>query len=221
MRALTVRQPWASLIACGAKTIETRSWKTSYRGSLLIHAGKASPDLSWEGAGWALAQKHLDHERVSLAYRHAYDVDGLVLPLGAVVAVARLADVVPIVDLESDDGHVDFDEPGGVLWDEGDDLVFDYSGEESPPADGSWAWSVEGQRQLGDFGDRRWAWLLRDVRLIDPVPAKGRQGLWTPDGALLSAVGAAYDVAGETRGNIGSYAWSDQEGIRRARKVTR
>jgi len=172
VRALTVRQPWASLIACGAKTIETRSWKTSYRGSLLIHAGKASPDLSWEGAGWALAQKHLDHERVSLAYRHAYDVDGLVLPLGAVVAVASLADVVPIVDLDS--------------------------GEESPPADGSWAWSVEGQRQLGDFGDRRWAWLLRDVRLIDPVPAKGRQGLWTPDGALLSAVGAAYDVAGET-----------------------
>lgn len=38
MKALTVRQPWASLIAQGAKTIEIRSWPTKYRGPLLITA---------------------------------------------------------------------------------------------------------------------------------------------------------------------------------------
>lgn len=39
MRALTLREPWASLVLEGVKTIETRSWATRYRGELLIHAG--------------------------------------------------------------------------------------------------------------------------------------------------------------------------------------
>ena len=38
MKCLSLMQPWASLIAVGAKTIETRSWKTNYRGELYIHA---------------------------------------------------------------------------------------------------------------------------------------------------------------------------------------
>ena len=38
MRALSLRQPWASLIADGRKTIETRTWRTRYRGPLAIHA---------------------------------------------------------------------------------------------------------------------------------------------------------------------------------------
>lgn len=40
MKAITVWQPWATLLATGKKRIETRSWKTSYRGEILIHAGK-------------------------------------------------------------------------------------------------------------------------------------------------------------------------------------
>ncbi len=40
MKAITVWQPWAHLIApLGAKLIETRSWATTYRGDLAIHAG--------------------------------------------------------------------------------------------------------------------------------------------------------------------------------------
>ena len=38
MRALSVRQPWAHLIASGEKSIEVRSWGTAYRGPLLIVA---------------------------------------------------------------------------------------------------------------------------------------------------------------------------------------
>lgn len=38
MRCLTLWQPWASLIAVGAKRFETRSWGTDWRGSLAIHA---------------------------------------------------------------------------------------------------------------------------------------------------------------------------------------
>lgn len=40
MKAISVRQPWASLIAEGPKTIETRNWPTKYRGDLLIVSSK-------------------------------------------------------------------------------------------------------------------------------------------------------------------------------------
>ena len=39
MKALTVKQPWATLISEGIKKYEFRSWKTNYRGKILIHAG--------------------------------------------------------------------------------------------------------------------------------------------------------------------------------------
>lgn len=39
MKALTIKEPWASLIVNGYKIYEFRSWKTNYRGKILIHAG--------------------------------------------------------------------------------------------------------------------------------------------------------------------------------------
>ena len=39
MKVLTIRQPWASLRIDGYKEYEFRSWKTKYRGKILIHAG--------------------------------------------------------------------------------------------------------------------------------------------------------------------------------------
>ena len=39
MKVLTVREPWASLIVNGYKKYEFRSWKTNYRGKILIHSG--------------------------------------------------------------------------------------------------------------------------------------------------------------------------------------
>ncbi|QEL13621.1 ASCH domain-containing protein [Limnoglobus roseus] len=40
LSALSVRQPWAGLIIAGVKRIEVRSWLTTHRGPLLIHAAK-------------------------------------------------------------------------------------------------------------------------------------------------------------------------------------
>lgn len=40
MKTITVKQPYASLIATGIKKYEFRTWKSKYRGKLLIHAGK-------------------------------------------------------------------------------------------------------------------------------------------------------------------------------------
>ena len=46
MKAISLTQPWATLIALGEKKFETRSWPTRYRGPIAIHASKAFP-------GWA------------------------------------------------------------------------------------------------------------------------------------------------------------------------
>jgi len=51
MKAISVKQPWANLIASGQKTIETRSQKTAHRGDLLIVSSKSPPI---EPAGFAL-----------------------------------------------------------------------------------------------------------------------------------------------------------------------
>lgn len=40
MKVITLKQPWATLVAEGLKRYEFRSWKIAYRGEILIHAGK-------------------------------------------------------------------------------------------------------------------------------------------------------------------------------------
>lgn len=40
MKVITIKQPWATLVAEGLKKYEFRSWKFNYRGEILIHAGK-------------------------------------------------------------------------------------------------------------------------------------------------------------------------------------
>ncbi|QTF59120.1 ASCH domain-containing protein [Stutzerimonas frequens] len=50
MKALSIRQPWAWLIVRGHKPLENRSWATSYRGPLLIHAAKGMTRAEYEDA---------------------------------------------------------------------------------------------------------------------------------------------------------------------------
>ncbi len=52
MKALSLKQPWANLVASGKKTLETRKWPTKYRGDVLIVSSK-SPKI--EPTGQALA----------------------------------------------------------------------------------------------------------------------------------------------------------------------
>ena len=77
MKALSLTQPWATLVASGRKQVETRSWTTSYRGPLLIHAAKGFPVYAREFALIVYGNPAV------LPY----------LPLGAIVARAYLLDV--------------------------------------------------------------------------------------------------------------------------------
>lgn len=44
MKAISIKQPWAGLIAQGLKTIEVRTWQTHYRGEILICSSQ-KPDF--------------------------------------------------------------------------------------------------------------------------------------------------------------------------------
>ena len=72
MKAISLHQPWASAIALGKKTVETRHWLTHYRGPIAIHAAKI-----WTGEQQDFCKRHLT------VLLHT-------IPLGAVVAVADL-----------------------------------------------------------------------------------------------------------------------------------
>jgi hypothetical protein len=79
MKAITLWQPWASLVACGVKKYETRSWKTAYRGRIAVHAAKRRPVSA---LGWSKDLLELSRSKVG-EFRD--------LPRGVVVAVANLS----------------------------------------------------------------------------------------------------------------------------------
>lgn len=54
LKALSLKQPWANMVASGEKTIETRTWPTDYRGPLLIVSSK-SPNIPPAGCAVAIA----------------------------------------------------------------------------------------------------------------------------------------------------------------------
>ena len=162
MKAITVLQPWASLIACGAKKIETRSWATSYRGPIAIHAGKSEKYYGMEHQEpflSALRSEILAIKDVGGSVEAEYDEVGVDLPYGKVIAIADLVDCVKVV------GYDNF--------------------AKSPILDRkSWLLGDAKEIAFGDYSVGRYAWILDNVRRIDPVPAKGKQRLWEWEGVL-------------------------------------
>lgn len=56
MKAISLKQPWANLVASGCKTIETRTWPTKYRGKILIVSSKSPANLGPAGTALAIAE---------------------------------------------------------------------------------------------------------------------------------------------------------------------
>jgi hypothetical protein len=52
MRTIVLRQPWASLVLEGKKTIELRTWQTKHRGPVLIVVGKGIDHSDAKKHGW-------------------------------------------------------------------------------------------------------------------------------------------------------------------------
>lgn len=89
MKAITLTQPWATLVAIGAKRIETRGWQTNYRGPLAIHAAKGLGPVGGMAGLWDLCEGEPFHSILRPV--------GLptILVRGAIVATCELIGCVP------------------------------------------------------------------------------------------------------------------------------
>lgn len=76
MKTLTIKQPFATLIVEGLKEYEFRTWKTNYRGEILIHAGKG----------------------VDKKAMKKYEYLGLEYPKGCIIGKATITDCIKIDD---------------------------------------------------------------------------------------------------------------------------
>lgn len=148
MKAITIWQPWASWLASGKKLFETRSWYTKYRGPIAIHA--ASRSIS--SVRRRVHPKELDDgKRASYGaiWEALEDAD---VPLGCIVGMSRLVDCYRI--------YADCN---------GEPFIRTSHGIYKPD---------ERERSLGDWTPGRYAWGFADMKPIEPIPAKGKQGLW-------------------------------------------
>jgi hypothetical protein len=131
MKALTLWQPWASLIAWGEKQYETRGYGIAHRGTLAIHAGLMSDSV--------------ELVKLNSVYREAFERAGIKVDLGLDIPRGCVLCVVDLTAVEFTDG-------------------LEISQEEEA---------------FGDYSHGRYAWKLENLRvLINPIPARGYQGLW-------------------------------------------
>jgi len=170
MLCLSLYQPWASFVAYGIKTVETRSWGFAYRGPLLIHAGKRPLDRIAQ----AVAARTLGNPSALDRLRAAGSNPAAPWPLGAVVGAAQVVHVWRTEGVGVDPAAT----WGGWRTDDTND----------PTAKAVYVTALEAS--LGDYSPKRFAIALdRCTPLPAPVPARGFQGLFTvPDDLIPAAV---------------------------------
>ena len=132
MKGLSLTQPWATLVAIGGKRVETRSWSSSYRGPIAIHAAKSFPM-------WARAtcfEEPFARVLAAAGMRTLGD-----LPCGFIIATAKLIDCIPthIITLPPLPG-IKFPFPQ-VVPGSAEHEFGDYG-------DGRWAWILDDVKKL-------------------------------------------------------------------------
>ncbi len=150
MRALTLHQPWATLVAERYKGAETRDRpapKTLIGSRIAIHAARRRPrHQEWNGQVEEIASQ-------------------LELPLGAIVATARLERCVRVLSAGFTGLEVRADTR--KVW------VVDRFGREDRDA-----YLIDSD-PYGEYSEGRWIWMLSGVRRVNPpIEARGRRGMW-------------------------------------------
>jgi hypothetical protein len=165
MYALALTPPWGTLIAIGAKRIETRSWALPSAASgvpLAIHQAKGLPR--------GFSEADLAELCASRPFAEALAAVGITsaaqLPRGCIVAVATPVDCVPTQNPAVAAAP-------GQPWFTGRRPGVGQHYYEVPPRPDS------AELSFGDYAPGRYAWLLADIAaLAAPVPCRGYQRLW-------------------------------------------
>ena len=228
MKAIVVRQPWATLIALGVKTIETRPFPPNgsmrpegVRGlpgcslgrgeRIAIVAGKQRLEQATVGAFDVQRADYMGHgEERWVAWRwetpgQSVTATGYDLPLGAVVCTVTVEDALPIFHVGAvlDWAEAGWEIPNPRFTINGLDVL-------SHAVGNSFA-RFDDQRPLGDFTPGRWGWLLSDPQPCDPIPVQGTSGCVRAarrprGGAVVSGICAdlgrcAYAAASKAHGD--------------------
>jgi activating signal cointegrator 1 len=154
MLALSLTQPWATLVTIGAKHIETRSWAPHQRcigQRIAIHAAKGFPRKAKECCWEELFTRVLWPD-LFVSFARSPEMDAALqdrigkLPRGVVLCTAKLC---------------------GAWSTNNEELVDRLSIQE---------------RLFGSYAPDRWMWVLEDIQpLPEPIPARGALGLWKWD----------------------------------------
>jgi hypothetical protein len=158
VKALSLTQPWASLVVCGAKEIETRSWPCPRHvigRRIAIHAAKGIKrgELIALAATWNFRGALIEKLGRMGDPRDPFKA----LPFGAVIGTARIHSCERTESLTV-----------GVL-----DTRRAPAGE---AVDSLYSWT---ERMFGNYAPGRWAWLLDDAEEFEkPISTKGALGLW-------------------------------------------
>jgi activating signal cointegrator 1 len=126
MKVITLKQPWAELVKKGIKRIETRSWKTNYRGELYIHASKSK-----------INKKQLINSEIL----NLFNIDDC--DYGAITIKCKLIDCI----------YMDCNFINKIK-------------------------KNKKEYSSGIYEVGRYAWILDDIELIDPVYTNGQLGIW-------------------------------------------
>ncbi len=156
MKALSLWQPYASLFAAGFKRIETRSWPTSYRGPLLVHAAKK----------WDRTLERICAEEPFRTFLEKLGVTNpsVDLPFGAIIGQVK---IVACYSTDQIDCRSSAAVPKPIM--DRDRLVID---------------GVE--RTFGNYGPKRFGYVCESFQLFDkPIPYRGQQSLFDVDVSIL------------------------------------
>lgn len=109
MLALTIRQPWAWAILVAGKDVENRTWPTSYRGPIAIHAARGMTHLEW--------CQFLDFYRHSVGWHTGVHIDGPPLPEPAELVRGAIVGTAEVVDCVTEHPSPWFEGPRGFVLD--------------------------------------------------------------------------------------------------------
>jgi hypothetical protein len=168
LHAVTLHQPWATSIARGWRPLENRTWPPPPQlmgRHLAIHAGKSFDQLGLQDLARDQARLGIPDGELNSS-----------MPVSAIIAVARLAGAVLVVDA----AHPDVEQLGGL------------------PLDGA---RIRATKVLGGLPAQRaldatrspwargpWLWVLEEVVAIEPVPCSGAQKVWRVPPAVADQV---------------------------------
>lgn len=127
MKVLTLKEPFATLIMKKIKYIETRSWKTNYRGELYIHAGLAK-----------IRKEERERKELSKLYNDNE------LNFGYIICKCRLVDCIYMTE--------------------------EFIEKEKKKDINNF---ISGRYEVG-----RYAWILDNIEIIEPIKVKGQLGIW-------------------------------------------